>query len=343
MPAGALAVGLDLTSDRLFTTYLLEVPSSHPTVFERILPGTPAELIRALPVPLVLGSLWFIAETRRRFQRLPEALVWLAPSIAAVGAAYAGLELPAPKGVEIGSRTAVALSCACIGAAIVAAVLQVSAAAWQRTAPWRWVYMIGVAGTALVSAALMRGHFGGFLNVYIPLHWIACFGLGIAVSRLRGLWPRAGVALTALAITGQLVFLHERDDRWRLVPTEADRAAGDKVVSAIAKTCEGGEVWSPYAAWLPTYAGHAPHGHLIALWDVNHKQGPLVGSLPTIREAVESKEYFSCIVEGGRSPLKHGIPEHYELGRRIDLPRSVLTPKTGWRVRPTQLLVPAGD
>ena len=338
VPAGALTVGLQLASDGLFLTYLLGVPGTHPMVFDRILPGTPAELAKALPIPLAVGGLWWVALTRRVAPGLHDAVVWLPPAIAAVAAAAVGLELPEPRGVDVGPAAGVAVAFALVGASAVAAAIQLGTAVRRRHISWRWVYGFGVATTALVSAALMRGHFGGFLNVYIPLHWVACFGLGVAAGRMRQWYGAPAVVLTALAFAGQLAWQDQREDRSRLAPTEADVAAGQSVVDALAETCEG-EVWSPYAAWLPTYAGFAPHGHLIALWDVNHERGPLYSDLKAVRSGIAHHDY-GCILEGGRTPLKQGVQAEYRTGRRLTLPPGALTPKTGWRVRPTAILVP---
>ncbi|MFT4624790.1 MAG: hypothetical protein ACI8PZ_003453 [Myxococcota bacterium] len=337
VPAGLLTLGLQVRTDGLFLTYLLGVPGSHPTVFDRILPGVPAELMRTLPVPMALGGLWIVSRTRSIAPQLHDAALWLPPAVGAVLAAAIGLQLAAPRGVET-DRVSIAIGFAVVGAAIVAVGVQAVVLVRARHASWRWVFGVGVATTALVSAALMRGHFGGFLNVYIPLHWVACFGLGIAAGRMRHTGGAAAVAFTALAFTAQLVFLDQRDDRSRLVPTEADVAAGDEVVRALAESCEG-EVWSPYAVWLPTYAGFAPHGHLIALWDVNHETGPLYADLSELRSDV-ADGWFGCIVEGGRTKLKQGVQDNYRTIRRLPLRGNSLTPKTGWRVRPTLLLGP---
>jgi hypothetical protein len=85
---------------------------------------------------------------------------------------------------------------------------------------------------------------------------------------------------------------------------------------------------------LPTYAGFEPRFHLIALWDVNHRQGPLVDDLANLRAAVDAGA-FGCVLEGGRGGLQHGIPENFQLSKRFNRPGGM--PRTGWRVKPNAL------
>lgn len=336
VPALASVAVLQWATEGRFLMYILEVPGSHPMVGERILPGVPGELIRAVPVPLMvcvaggvsLGLRGVKGWARRGFVGLA--------GLGGLGLGWAAYVLPDPKGVVLPPDLVLIPAAIGVGVAVVAVGLGLVRACWTREGLPTAFLVGGVALVGLTLTALMRGHHGGFLNVYIPIHWLLFVGMGVLVARwdARGGLRSWGVLL---ALSGQLCWVVMNTDLARLVPTLEDRAAGDLVVDALAD-CEG-EVWSPYASWLPTYAGFKPHGHLIALWDVNHKKGPFHASIADVHRGVREGAY-GCVLDGGKNRLKYGVQEHYQLQERFQLPPRALTPKSGWRVRPTYLLVP---
>jgi hypothetical protein len=127
-------------------------------------------------------------------------------------------------------------------------------------------------------------------------------------------------------------------DLERLVPTDEDRAAGAEVLDALAEECDG-PIFSPYAAWLPAQVGQPPSTPLIALWDLQHDEGPLADRVPRLVQAAK-EHHWACVLEGGMRSVGYRIQEHYTTGRRLELPPRALMPKTGWRVRPREILVP---
>ena len=46
------------------------------------------------------------------------------------------------------------------------------------------------------------------------------------------------------------------------------------------------------------------------------------------------------VIDGGSKGIGFGVDEHYRPDKRFSLPGRALMPRTGWRVRPTRLLVP---
>ena len=191
----------------------------------------------------------------------------------------------------------------------------------------------------------MRAHHGGFLNVYIPVHWVLAFSGGVGLELARRAWPNWGVwSLTAALFAGQLYLKHDIDPA-RYSPTAEDVAVGDRFVEELRK-CDG-PVLSPFAPWLPALAGHEPSFHLIALWDINHRDGPYKRSVRQIAEAADAHAW-ACVVDGGnRHALRHRIPKNYV--RRVTPPARpvrgrlgpvTFMPRTGWRARPTNVLVP---
>ena len=184
----------------------------------------------------------------------------------------------------------------------------------------------------------MRAHHGGFINVYMPVHWVASLCVGVVAARIwnegRG-WGHAAIAAALLGAS--LVWLGTLQDLERLRPTEADVKAGDELVAAVSD-CEA-PVYSPYAAWIPMQAGKGPSAHLIGIWDVNHPDGPFREDIRAIDRDAEQR-VWGCVVDGGREGLRHGVTANYRVYRTLRLPPGALNPKTGWRVRPQRILVP---
>ncbi|MBA2320602.1 MAG: hypothetical protein H0V89_05540, partial [Deltaproteobacteria bacterium] len=230
------------------------------------------------------------------------------------------------------------------GGVVCAAWLAFGLGAWivqvaRRAPDWRIVFAGALALITCLVAAVMRGHNGGFLNVYIPLHWLVAAGFGFAateLARIRPGWVTSGT-LAALGILQVGWQLHDLDTR-RLIPTPADVAAGDEVVAALREHCHG-EILSPYAAWLPVQAGRAPSWHLIALWDIQHAGSPYRAALGRIAAASRAHRW-ACVIEGGIPKIGLGTTENYKPLLRFSLPGRALQPKSGWRVRPNGILVP---
>ena len=117
--------------------------------------------------------------------------------------------------------------------------------------------------------------------------------------------------------------------------TEADLRAGDALVERL-KGIEG-PVWSPYAVWLPTYAGHAPQAHLISVWDLDHRGGPLYDEVQVFTDAVRG-QHWGAIVTSQRD-LGFGLERAYRLRTQLHHGRA-LRPRTGWPVELTGIWTP---
>jgi hypothetical protein len=100
-----------------------------------------------------------------------------------------------------------------------------------------------------------------------------------------------------------------------------------------------GPVLSPFAAWIPVYAGQAPSVHFEALWDLDYPGGPFRADLDAIREAVRERRWALVLL--GNRDFPYALHDHYEPSDTLieDKDRSLM-PKTGWRARPTRVLVP---
>jgi hypothetical protein len=255
--------------------------------------------------------------------------------VGAVSGVAAVQFLPPATGIVDAPSWVAATCAACIGAGGAAALARVS----SRSPPWEWVYGAGIGVVAWVTASVMRGHNGGFLNVWIPLHWALSLAFGVAIGRARALRPGlVGSGLGALALGAQLGWEAWKLDLSHLVPTPADLAAGDQLVQSLREQC-GGPILSPVDPWLAFQAGQEPSWHLIALWDVDHRGGPFVSRVPAIEQAVRDHRW-ACIVDGENSRTGLEIPRSYRLGESPHLAPRALVPKTGWRVRPSRIWIP---
>ena len=337
-PALGVSLFMQAVSQGRFLAYLLAIPASHPTVGGRIFPGTPGELASAMPVAVVVAGAYLVA--RALAVEANARIIGSVVIVSACTAAGIGLGIPYPGGVMAPAQLGFAATLAALGAALGATVVVGVASARRRRFSWRWVYGVGVVATALVTAGLMRGHHGGFLNVHMPMHWVVAFAFGIAVARIRASYPGPLTwTWTAAALAGQLGLMSVAIHADPLLPTPADVAAGDRVVERIRANCHG-PVFSPYAAWLPAQAGLASSAHLIAIWDINHETGPFRQQMSAFARAAR-EQYWDCVVEGGRQQMGFELGDGYRLAERFPVRWRELLPRTGWRVRPTELDVRA--
>jgi hypothetical protein len=341
VPAGLFTLVMQLATEGRFLTYLLAVPASHPMDVDRMWPGTPGELGHWLVPGMLLGTAWLLAETSTHRSAVPAPALFALPSLFGLALAALAAYNPEVRGVEMPPTPVLALSAACIGAGFGAGLtmLLTLGMAGAHPPPVRWWGPFLLGAVALGVATLMRGHYGGFLNVLIPAHLAICLGFGWAVLGLRQAFPGPPMtAVTAGALLLSIVWIGVRLEVDAIVPSQADREAGDEVVARLAQ-CPPGPIFSPYAAWMPVQAGREPSAHLIALWDLDHARGPWKDAKAKLQDAARS-HHWSCVLHGGRQPTAFGIEQNYRVDTKLSLPSRALMPKTGWRVRPESVLVP---
>ncbi|HHO52199.1 MAG TPA: hypothetical protein ENK18_15315 [Deltaproteobacteria bacterium] len=335
----AITGWLQLRSSGRFLTYLLEVPGTHPLMFDRFVPGTPGELSAWLLPSIVAGAGWLVGTAslgRRPSWR------WLGVALLAAAGAVWGWQQPPIRGIPMGPPAAVALVLASLGAVLGASVSSAISPVGERPS-WRWVAAVGVGGTALLLAALMRAHYGGFLNVLMPAHWACSLGLAVVVGHVRLRWPSLATSgATMLLLVAQLGWLARELETESILPTSDDVVAGEAVLEALEQACGPGPILAPHTAWLPVGLGRPPSIHMIAIWDLNHPGGPFEAQMVQAMRGAARDHYWSCVLQGdGRNRVEYGTLGPYQRDRRLVPPASTLRPKTGWRVRPTEILSPA--
>ncbi len=335
LPAGAFALALELRSGH-FVDYLLRVPASHPHDWRRLYPGTAGELAAWLLPTVLLTAGWLgwrlLRAEDAKTRGVGGALAGLALATGTVAGHLAGDVAgvadapPAVNGLVVGALAA---------CAVVAAVHLVARAARRRPLDGAGVSVALVGGSVLAVVAVMRSHNGGFANVLIPAHLGLSIAVPVVATAVRSVPAR--LALAAL-LAGQLGWMGRQLHPEELVPDAADVAAGEKVLQALRDTCDG-EILSPYAPWLPRQVGREPGFHLIALWDIAHPTNPFRGGARAVERAAADHRW-ACVVHGGNRKLGFGIDKQYPVVRPVSVPSRAMMPKTGWRVRPTVLLLP---
>ena len=335
LPALGFTVWLQVVTGGTYLDYLLKVAASHPILGHRIFPGTPNELGWAVGLVGVMAVAAFLWQSLHGLGERARSLSW--GSGAFFG--FVAGAIPHIPGHPPVPRVLVVLGGMILGLGLAALVLQVRAfvQSTDRSARWLHVYAAGIAVVALGTSALMRGHHGGYLNVQIQSFWVLALGGSLAAVELRRRLNTAWVApVTALVFVAQFGVQLGALDVERLQPTAEDEGAGYRLVAQIAEL--KGPVLSPLAPWLPVQAGHEPHWHLIAWWDVTHPGSPWPDYEEECLERVRNQEWGAII--SGKRPLQLKEQDSYQKGQTFRYRGRAFTPRTGWTARPTTVWIP---
>ena len=194
---------------------------------------------------------------------------------------------------------------------VVVIALVVVAVAWWRNKrvllPQVKPFLLWTAAFAVstVVGAIGWGTEFAHFNAYMPAFLHGAFAAGAAVPAISAsgtlLWnprpyPRlishgtAAVAAVLLSIT----CLHWRWNPQRFIPTDSDRASGDRLIKRIAAL--DGDVWMPSHPWYLVLAGKQPHVHRMGIKDVTTRQNRKVLGL----DDALAKHRFGAIVFDNR-------------------------------------------
>ena len=114
------------------------------------------------------------------------------------------------------------------------------------------------------------------------------------------------------------------------------RRPGDRLVAALAE--REGPVLSPFASWLPTYAGHPPSVHYMALWDLDDRGGVYRGRLDAVRGAIRDHRWPTAVL--ANEPFPYGLDDAYRVVDGTD--GAPAFPRTGWHAGAKAVLTPRG-
>ncbi|MEQ1570219.1 MAG: hypothetical protein ABMA64_31585 [Myxococcota bacterium] len=336
-----LAVGaLQLWTGGQYLVWMLDVPASHPMAWARARYDVPREWGTALPVAFAVLSVGFVVDAVRRQRSLPPWLVAAAPVWLGMAAAWRGTYEPPPPGLyPFGYGTAyfalVAAPLALAGLGVGWVADRVRFGAAERP-DWRWVTLTGLVLTAAAMALVMRVHESGYVNVHAPLFVVLALALGVNLAQWQLRWPPSA-AWGGVAVAAQLVWSAGQFDRARMVPDAADEAVGWAFVEEIRRV--DGEVFSPFAAWLPVYAGKPPSLHAMGLWDCNMRDGPYFAELDSVVEAMGEHKWALAL--GGHERVLRDVADFYEPVKVVvPLEDPRFRPVTGYLARPWRVMAP---
>ena len=209
--------------------------------------------------------------------------------------------------------------------------------------PRRWsdggVFWVSHGALAFVFCMVMRGHYGGYMNVLIPGVWVLALWGALAVGAVHRRWPHLWVGLLLSCGLAAQIWT-EQWKQERFLPTDSDRAAGEVVLAEV-RAIEG-PVLAPQFPWLPVQAGKKPSLHLITLWDLDKSGGPLRDNIDGVKQSIKNQEWNAILVDKKEQvgALKRPMKSAYKRGSSLDLKGRKFFPKTGWKVRPKYLYVP---
>jgi len=236
---------------------------------------------------------------------------------------------------------------------VVAVTLVVVAITWwreKRTLPSQarpFLLWTAAFAVSTVVGAIGWGTEWAHFNAYMPAFLHGALAAGAAVPALAAcapmlwgnrphplLFAQGTAALAALLLA--LTCMHWRWDPNHFIPTDADRAAGDRLIKRLAAL--DGDVWMPSHPWYLVLAGKQPHVHRMGIKDVTWRQNRKVLGLD---EALD-KHRFSAIVFDNRD-LFVELPQIYTFYRpALQLPVDE-RPRlfSGARVVPESIWIPA--
>lgn len=243
---------------------------------------------------------------------------------------------------------------------VIVAGLGVTAAAWikgRRFPPQAQPLMLWSAAYAVstVVGAIGWGTEFAHFNAYMPAFLHGALAAGAALPAMAASMrvlvekPRegelsafvlpvvAGIALAATLATSTW-------DPAKFIPTDRDRAAGDKLIADIASI--PGDVWVPSHPWYAYLAGKTPHVHRMGVKDVTAREPrPVRGLEDTLDQHMFSAIVFDQVdLDTEWQPelvaLKNRIAADYRIAKKLG-PDEQPRVYTGAQVKPESIWVPA--
>lgn len=236
-----------------------------------------------------------------------------------------------------------------ITSVVVVGLLVVAVTWWRRRALpkpaqplllWSAAYAV----STVVGAVGWGTEFAHF-NAYMPAFLHGALAAGAALPAiyacLRSGPRREPVAAGVTYVAGAALAVACWNARWspaKFIPTEADRAAGARLVERIRLI--DGEVWMPSHPWYVYLAGKQPHVHRMGIKDVTTRQTRVVEGLD---RAISHHAFAALVLD---EPDVHNRELAGKLGRYyrpvFELPRSE-RPRlyAGARIAPASIWMPA--
>ncbi len=206
----------------------------------------------------------------------------------------------------------------------------------------------GLMGAGMLAVAWMaRLHAGGmennFLSVYAFLAILTGLGstrLGGLVNAAPGLWSAVGETALSAALIIQLAALGYNPVKQ--IPTQADWGAGQVFLQTLKKI--DGEVFAPYAGFLPTLAGKRTYAQGAAILDVLRAadEGLREELLGQIKTAIARQQFAALImnVELAREDDPLEMEDYYIRYKIYYKNKKIFLPVAGFKSRPRYIYLP---
>jgi hypothetical protein len=215
----------------------------------------------------------------------------------------------------------------------------------RRTVHRGFLFWLIVFLTALLVGALGWSRQWAHYNAFVITMVTGAIAAAVAIAALP---TRMWLPLVLLlGVGGELV--HRRWRPARFIPTEADVAAGDRLIDRLAAA--KGDVFVPYHPWYARLAGKPGHLHRMGLLDASFRippgrkekpVPPAAQEIAGLAEAFAAKRYAMVILDdGARAYELPGFEAAYRLDGALpgtERPRTF----TGARAIPATIWVPKG-
>lgn len=214
---------------------------------------------------------------------------------------------------------------------------------------WRALALdLGLVVGLVLTGYATRIRVGSYINVALPayLGLSVLLGLGLATlwTQRRADSPasRRAEGFVALLLVAQFALLAYKP--WQLLPTPADRAAGEQIVESLKRV--PGPVWVPRHPYLAELAGKPTFAHELALQDVLRsglsQQSDLLRA--EIQAAARARR-FDLLVLDDETWVHHEFAPYYRHAAEMFAANEsgLFWPKSGFVTRPDFVWVPRSD
>jgi hypothetical protein len=205
-------------------------------------------------------------------------------------------------------------------------------------------YYIAFAGGMIGTSWFSRLEYGAVGNALIPAHAMLAIGFGLALAKF---WPGASVAKTEkvplrnVILFGLALFQFAllAYNPLLLVPTAADRKAGDVLIKTLAGF--PGDIMVPGHGFLPYLAGKAGTADDVAVKNLTRiDRGPVKEKLEKeIKAAIES-ERFSAIILDKHDWMAPLLKRHYYYDTDVFSDPAVFWTPSVKKLRPNFIYLP---
>ena len=208
---------------------------------------------------------------------------------------------------------------------------------WPRRLGDQRAYLLACAVGMLLASWVARLHEGGYANVAMPAQAAVAGAAGLVLAAWlrsdRSTSPATGVIGAVLAVQVVLMTLSQPD----VVPTDADRAAGDRFVATLRDL--PGMVLVPTHPYYLRLAGRPTHAASIAIYDQLHVADgadQLAGVVPWDLDGVSA-----VVLDNASDTQLFGpaLTRDFTLFTPTVVPDGVFLPKTDLPTHPALLYV----